>query len=200
MEEKDIRRRLIDNTKRLLQDNVSITIKDIAEASFVNIAAVNYYFGSKERLMRIVIEETIDDVKQYIEKQVISRDRGQATEKTLEALMTYIYNFSLENMGILHYLFLSHEFKDRSSSMLVDTFLSDNAFTKQVYQSLERTLGISDPKELFAKYMMLFSMFSIPLFIQISQMRATGPIAIDTFRDPEFRQYYIKNIMRVIRQ
>ena len=64
MSSQEIKRKLIENTKILIQKNATVTIKDISEASFVNIAAVNYHFGSKEKLMKIVIEEVLNELKE----------------------------------------------------------------------------------------------------------------------------------------
>ena len=197
MSSQEIKRKLIENTKILIQKNATVTIKDIAEASFVNIAAVNYHFGSKEKLMKIVIEEVLNELKEYVTEQVIKVKDNQSIEQKLEKMMTYIYNFSLENVGLLNYLFLSQEIQSESSSMLIDNFFADNEFTKLIYKSLEQTTDTHNQKELFAKYILLFSSFCIPLFIQISQMKLHGSMRIEMFKDPEFRQYYIKNIMKM---
>ncbi len=197
MSSQEIKRKLIDNTKVLIQKNATVTIKDIAEASFVNIAAVNYHFGSKEKLMKIVIEEVLQELKEYVTEKVIKVKDDQSIEEKLEKMMTYIYNFSLENIGLLNYLFLTQEIQSESSSMLIDNFFADNEFTQLIYKSLEQTTDTHNQKELFAKYILLFSSFCIPLFIQISQMKLHSSMKIEMFMDPEFRQYYIKSIMKM---
>lgn len=198
MRSQEIKRKIIDNTKMLIQRQSAVTIKDIADASYVNIAAVNYHFGSKEQLFLIVINEVLMDLKAHVTHMVLEKIKKEPIEETLESLMTYIYNFSMENMGILNYLFLTKEIQSESSSLLIDTFFTDNEFTRLVYESLAENLDIQNPKESFAKYMILFSSFSIPLFIQIAQMKSGGAMRIETFKDPEFRQYFISNIMRMV--
>ncbi|MCF7931470.1 MAG: TetR/AcrR family transcriptional regulator [Acholeplasmataceae bacterium] len=197
MSSQEIKRKLIENTKILIQKHATVTIKDIADASYVNIAAVNYHFGSKEKLMKIVIEEVLGELKRFVTEQVINVHDGKTTEEKLEKMMNYIYNFSLENVGLLNYLFLSSEIQSESSSMLIDNFFADNEFTQLVYKSLAEAMNIHNQKELFAKYILLFSSFCIPLFIQISQMKLHGSMKIEMFMDPEFRQYYIKSIMKM---
>ncbi len=197
MSSQEIKRKLIENTKILIQKNATVTIKDIADASYVNIAAVNYHFGSKEKLMKIVVEEVLNELKHFVTEQVINVHDGKTTEDKLEQMMNYIYNFSLENVGLLNYLFLSQEIQSESSSMLIDNFFADNEFTQLVYKSLAQAMNIQNQKELFAKYILLFSSFCIPLFIQISQMKLHGSMKIEMFMDPEFRQYYIKSIMKM---
>lgn len=197
MSSQEIKRKLIENTKILIQKHATVTIKDIADASYVNIAAVNYHFGSKEKLMKIVIEEVLGELKRFVTEQVINVHDGKTTEEKLEKMMNYIYNFSLENVGLLNYLFLSSEIQSESSSMLIDNFFADNEFTQLVYKSLAEAMNIHNQKEVFAKYILLFSSFCIPLFIQISQMKLHGSMKIEMFMDPEFRQYYIKSIMKM---
>lgn len=194
----DIKRKLIENTKKLLQERASITIKDIADASFVNIAAVNYHFGSKENLMRIVLNEILENLKTYVTQELIHEKNNKTFEEKLEMMINYMYNFALENVGLLNYLFLSNELQKESSSLLVDQFFTDNKFTRVVYQSLAESTSTMNEKELRAKYILLFSSFCIPLFIQISQTKLQGSMRIELFKDPEFRQTYIKSIMKVL--
>lgn len=199
MRSQEIKRKIIENTKMLIQNQSLVTIKDIADASYVNIAAVNYHFGSKEQLLKIVINEVLMDLKHHITHTVLEKVKQQPIEETLESLMSYIYTFSLENMGILNYLFLTKEIQNESSSMLIETFFTDNEFTRLVYESLAENMNIQNQKESFAKYMILFSSFSIPLFIQIAQMRSNEKMKIETFKDPEFRHYFISNILRMVK-
>lgn len=46
-------------TEKLLKEKGNVTIKEIADAAFVNIAAVNYHFRSKDALLQIVIEKSV---------------------------------------------------------------------------------------------------------------------------------------------
>lgn len=197
MASEEIKRKLIDNTKILLKQKSSITIKEIAEASYVNIASVNYHFGSKEKLMRVVLEEVIDDLKIYITEEIINI-HNQSIEQTLEVIINYLYNFSIENIGLLNYLFLSNELQQESSSALINQFFSDNEFTRMVYKSISDNTQITNDLELKTKYILLFSSFCIPLFFQISQAKFKNPMRMEMFMNPEFRSIYIKNIIKMM--
>ncbi|MDO9629594.1 MAG: TetR/AcrR family transcriptional regulator [Acholeplasmataceae bacterium] len=197
MPSEDIKRKMIENTKKLLRTNTSITIKDIAEASYVNIAAVNYHFGSKEKLLHLVLEEIIDELKIYVTKEILNA-KLRSIDEILEVFINYLFRFSLENVGLLNYLFISNELQKESSNFLIQQFFSDNDFTKMIFQSLSETTQTTNEKELQAKYVLLFSTFCIPLFLQISQMKLQNPMKIEMFVDPEFRSYYIKSIMKLM--
>ncbi len=194
----EIKRKIIENTKMLIQKNASVTIKEIAEASYVNIAAVNYHFGSKEKLLTIVVNEVLTELKKHITIEVDKTTNKLSVEQILEVMITYIYDFTVDNMGFLNYLFLTKEIQKESAGLLIDSFMNDNEFTRFVLQKLTENKNIQNKKEAFAKYIILFSSFSIPLFIQISQMKSNNPMKIETFKDPEFRQYFIKNIMKMM--
>jgi TetR/AcrR family transcriptional regulator, regulator of cefoperazone and chloramphenicol sensitivity len=198
MSSEEIKRKLIENTKVLIQQNANVTIKDIAEASFVNIAAVNYHFGNKAQLLTAVINEVLSDLKNTLKTVILDHLDESPIEEKLEELISFIYNFSLENIGILNYLFLSKDIQSESSNLLIESFFSDNEFTRYVYEQLGKRMNIRHTSESFAKYIILFSAFSIPLFIQIAQMKTANGMKIETFKDPEFRQYFIRNLMKMV--
>lgn len=200
MSSEDIRRKIIENTKLILKENSQITIKTIADKSYVNIAAVNYHFGSKDHLMQIVVSEILDDVKTYIQEEQFFISNQVTIENKLEKMIEYLYNFALENIGLLNYLFLSNELQKDTSNLIVKEFFTDNDFTRQVYTSLSERTKIMNPIELQAKYMVLFSSFCIPLFIQISQVKLSNAMKLDIFKSEEFRKYFINNLMKMIEE
>lgn len=196
MKNQDIKRKIMEHTKILMQTNNHITIKDIAEACFINIAAVNYHFGSKEKLLLAVMDEVVENLKMDIIKLINEND--MEIEPFLEKIVTYVYNFAIENIGVLNYLFLTKELQSESSNALVKTFFTENEFTKMVYKNLKSSFTTENAKELTARYMILFSSFSIPLFIQISEINNKDHSPIETFKDPEFRKFYVKQLVKMV--
>ncbi|MBE0700842.1 MAG: TetR/AcrR family transcriptional regulator [Acholeplasmataceae bacterium] len=198
MRNQEIKRRIVEETKKLIKMHAGVTIKDISEACYVNIAAVNYHFGSKEKLLLEVITEVLDELKFYLSDKMTEVTKTNSLASILEDIIAYTYNFALENTGILSYLFLTKDIQTESSNLLIKTFFTDNDFTKMVLKSLKQTIHSDNEKQVFARYMILFSSFSIPLFIQISQMKSSNDLKIETFKDSEFRQYFIKDLMKMI--
>ena len=199
MRSSDIKRKIIDETKFLIKKNTAITIKDIAEACYVNIAAVNYHFGSKEQLLYIVIEEVIDELKKTLSETLFQEIGDHPIEEMIEEFVSFTYSFAMDNMGMLNYLFLTRELHPDSSSLLIQSFFSDNEFTKLILDKIKTTINSSNPTEVYAKYMMLFSSFSFPLFIQISQLKSST-LQAGTLQDPEFRKFYIKNLVKMVQE
>jgi TetR/AcrR family transcriptional regulator, regulator of cefoperazone and chloramphenicol sensitivity len=198
MKTQDIKRKIIDTTKILMQTNTHITIKDIADACYMNIAAVNYHFGSKEKLLLTVMDEVVETLKADIIMLIDKQKDDMPIESFIESIIAYIYNYAVDNVGILNYLFLTKELQSESSNALVKTFFTNNQFTQMVYKNLSEALKTENKKEIAARYMILFSSFSIPLFIQLSEVNQKSNTPIDTFKDPEFRKFYIKQLVKMV--
>lgn len=195
MKNTETKNKIIRETRALLQKNRSVTIKDIADKCFMNIASVNYYFGSKEFLIQQVVSEVIDELKTDIIK-VLNAYKGQSKAVVLEAMIGFTYNYALENIGMLSYLFLSQDMQKNSGNLLVDTFFSDNEFTKLIFEELALSNKEVDHQTLYAQYMILFSSFCMPLFISISNKGNSKQL--ETFKNENFRNVFIKELLRVI--
>jgi AcrR family transcriptional regulator len=193
----EIKRRMINATKKLLQTNVKVSIKDITDASFVNIAAVNYHFGSKEALIEIVLTEVIEDLKNYLTHEVLNNRSSNSSQENLEFVMNYLYNFAIEHMGLIQYLFLSDELQQEASSLLIRQFFQDNPFTSLVYESIASRSNSTNIDEIKVKYILLFSSFCIPLFLQVSQLRSESKEYMNLFTQESFRQEFMKQIMKI---
>ena len=90
--ESDTKTRLLDAAERLFSDRgfEAVTHRDIAVAAAVNLAAVNYHFGSKDRFIRAVIKRRVDSInaRRLAALARAERQEGNApvpTDKILEA-------------------------------------------------------------------------------------------------------------------
>ena len=189
---------IILKTKELIKDNPELTIKDIAEACYINIAAVNYHFGSKDNLISIVMNIIIEELKETVFNEIKKITEDDSIEDTLEKMLNIIYNFTMENTGVVRYLFLKKDNQINSTNLLIDAFFSENEFTKTVFDYLSRSTEIKDKQIIYARYMLLFSSFSIPLFIEIAK-KQNPESKFSTIQDPSFRQAYINELLRLVR-
>lgn len=195
----EIKKKIILETKALISEKRSVTIKDIADKCYMNIASVNYYFGSKEQLIQQVIEEVITDLKAEIIR-LLNVNEHKSKSELLEAMITYTYNFSLENIGLISYLFLNQDSSERAGNLLIDTFFSNNSFTQMIFEKLNVEVKTIEPMVIYAKYMILFSSFAMPLFISIASNSQPQNSQIETFKNETFRQYFIKELLRLIEE
>jgi TetR/AcrR family transcriptional regulator, regulator of cefoperazone and chloramphenicol sensitivity len=107
MGSKKTKRTMIDVTKTFIRRGDRITIKTIADTCFVNIAAVNYHFGSKEVLIEIATEEILDQLAQelfLLTKEFVREDQKQEKAFT-KALFKKIIEFVQKNPGALKMVF-----------------------------------------------------------------------------------------------
>ena len=88
----DTKTRLLDAAERLFSDRgfEAVSHRDIAVAATVNLAAVNYHFGSKDRFIRAVIKRKVDSINARRLAALATAERQQAnapvpTDKILEA-------------------------------------------------------------------------------------------------------------------
>lgn len=196
MKANDIKERILETTKRLLIEQGQVTIKDITSASYTNIASVNYHFGSKEALLERITKEAIDVLKNDVVSILLKEGENRNKRQLLEEIIDYIYTYCLENIGIVSYLFLSTDYQISSSNLLIDTFFSDNEFTRFIYQEVGLTSKLLNQTQIKARYMVLFSSFAMPLFISISKNQTKEKDTL--LSDLEFRKFFIEEILRIV--
>lgn len=186
---------IIHTTKELLKTRTNLTIKDITEASNINVAAVNYYFGSKDNLVNIVLKEVITELKTKIYNELLipSNNIGKSenTELMVNKAVDLIYGFSEEYIGVIYLSFISSESQGDSANILVNEFLTDTVFLRKLLEVFSEVTGINDPLKLTAKYIILFSSFGVPLFLKS---------VITNVTNTKFKKYkdaYVKELVKV---
>jgi AcrR family transcriptional regulator len=186
---------IIHTTKELLKTRTNLTIKDITEASNINVAAVNYYFGSKDNLVNIVLKEAITELKTKIYNELLipSNNIGKSenTELMVNKAVDLIYGFSEEYIGVIYLSFISSESQGDSANILVNEFLTDTVFLRKLLEVFSEVTGINDPLKLTAKYIILFSSFGVPLFL-----RSAIPNVTNT-KFKEYKDAYAKELVKV---
>ncbi|MDY0100719.1 MAG: helix-turn-helix domain-containing protein [Bacilli bacterium] len=193
----EVKQMIIDKTRVLIQEKGAVTIKDIAEATNMNVAAVNYHFGSKDNLIQLVIFEVLNKLKQEIMERLITLNETQDMDSFLFETLTLLYNFVVNNVGVTKYLFLSLDSQLLSANELINSFFAENEFTELVYKQLNLIMKTDDPKKLTTRYMIIFSSVVMPLLVQLLQ----GQEGVATmFTDPEFKEYYINDLLDLIKK
>ena len=193
----DIKIKIIHSAAKLLKEKGNFTIKDIADDCYINIAAVNYHFGSKENLLNLVLHEIVDELKRLLRTTIEDlAKKGLDNEKTIEAILDFTYTFALENIGIINYLFMQNEYQGENVHILIKEFFSDSPFTKEIYEKLALTTKTDDPETLKVKYLLLFSSFAIPLFIQLLGRESNSDIW--SLKSASFKKKYIRELIQIL--
>lgn len=193
----DVKEVIKDKTRQLIQERGSVTIKDIADATNMNVAAVNYHFGSKDNLIQLVISDVLAELKQEIIARLLILNETQDMDSFLYETLTLLYNFAVKNVGITKYLFLTIDSQLISANEVVNSFFAENEFTNLVYKQLNQIMQTNNPKQLTTRYMIIFSCVVMPLLVQILQGQKE---VINVFTDPEFQEIYINELLDLIKK
>lgn len=195
----ETKQRILDTTLRLIKEKPNVTIKDITDASFVNVAAVNYHFGDKDKLINIVVENIIKGFKKEVFENISSIPQNQKPEVTLAFMLDLLYEFAVENIGVLSYIFVNFSASRSTSNILIREFLEDNEFTALVLAIMKFQTGVVDENILYARYMLLFSSFCIPLFIEImNTFNKDTPLKLSWRNNKELKKHYIDELIKII--
>jgi AcrR family transcriptional regulator len=100
--------------------------RDIAEEATINLALLNYYFRSKEKLFEIIMQETMTN---FFKGMIgVFNDESTVLEKKIELFVENYYNMLTEEPDIL--LFILGEIRNRSENF------SKNLPAKQMLSSV----------------------------------------------------------------
>lgn len=88
---------LLDTVKQLLTYTADIKVKDITESAFVNIAAVNYHFDDKDRLVELAMNEIFADFKYCLNNFETSAFND--TDEAIFEFITIIFQFVSSHIG-----------------------------------------------------------------------------------------------------
>ncbi len=193
MSKKDVRVVLLETTKQLIKERGYVTIKDITDKSYMNIAAVNYHFGSKDRLIEAVILDVLNDLKRAVSKR-LQRQVEEDFTLLLAEMLSLIMTFADENAGIFKYLFLSIDNQIMSANELFNAFFNDTEFTTLVYTKLSAAIKSDDPHELRARYLIIFSAAILPMLFELLQVDEKD---MAPYREPAFYEAYINQLIRL---
>ncbi|MFA6709948.1 MAG: TetR/AcrR family transcriptional regulator [Candidatus Methanomethylophilaceae archaeon] len=94
MKTKDTKGLLIDTTMALLRDAEDVndvTVRDIIGAAGVNLSTINYHFGSKEELMKVVLLKLIEEKAKGL---LSTYDDVSSTADPKMVLLDYLINMS----------------------------------------------------------------------------------------------------------
>ncbi|GHT41892.1 hypothetical protein AGMMS49965_12420 [Bacteroidia bacterium] len=121
--------------------------RDIADEAGINLALLNYYFRSKEKLFEIVMFETLASYMSGI--LVLFNDEKSSLEEKLERLVAEYINFLIKEPEVP--IFIMSEFQHNSVDILnklpVKQLLNNSVFIRQYQKAVADGL-ISEPNHI----------------------------------------------------
>jgi TetR/AcrR family transcriptional regulator, regulator of cefoperazone and chloramphenicol sensitivity len=112
-----------------------LTVRDIAKEAEVNVAAVNYHFGSKDILLRKVLQDRLGHFKQDI-AELLNQEEKPSSERLFDAL-AYILNGALDWPRMMQAI-MNTSLTDRSVS---------SAFNRSLAEIIEKVSAVLCPAE-----------------------------------------------------
>ncbi|MGZ4034243.1 MAG: TetR/AcrR family transcriptional regulator [Bacteroidia bacterium] len=111
----------------------AVKTRDIAEEAGINLALLNYYFRSKEKLFEIIMKENFTRFMNII-SEVVNNEKTTLWEKIEELVASYIDMLSANpDMPLF---VLSHAKQDPQRMKMRERFL-DSYFLKQMHQAVK---------------------------------------------------------------
>lgn len=196
-----IKETIIKTTKELLIKKGNVTIKEIADAAFINVAAINYHFQTKDNLIQVVIEEVISELRAKIIETIKETNISQYKfEEVFSILLEIIFTFAEKNAGIINFSFLQMATQSKATNVLVEFFILDKEFISIMMQQLASIVPNAKEEVLFSKYLILFSSFVVPFFLSFSgwyPILGNEEIKQKAFFE-RYRKYYLEELQKVL--
>ena len=158
--------------------------RDIAEEADLNLALLNYYFRSKEKLFEIIMIETLFDFMQNL--VIVMNDEKSTLEKKVELIASYYIDLIIEEPNIP--LFMLSEIRNRPNNLLeklpVKQIVMNSAFIRQ-HQEAVAEGEITEPDPLH----FLVNLIGLVIFPFIGQPLLQG---ISGLNDSQYKKLMLE--------
>ncbi len=166
----------------------SITTRKIAKEAGVNIAAINYYFGTKDDFLKEIFEHLINHFSKDIE--VILTHTELSLFSLLKVFLTFILRGSMEFPNIMKALLFQYSYYPEYGNKFSHQF---ERFNERVEKLLTEALNLKDHQKSKTS-LMLMQMFNAVLSPGIWLPMQNELFGIDLGRK-ENQLYYIDELL-----
>lgn len=166
----------------------SLTVREIAQRADVNIAAINYHFGSKDNLIEIALHQTLDQAFVDMineELNLPGRDKQEALNAFFMALLTGLRKFPGLTKAHLYDPLMQNDYRG-AFAVRFQLFLSD------LHQKCKEFFPEMPDDELRLAIMEIISAIIFPGLLSGLFEEYTG---ID-FDDPDDQSKYVEHLVR----
>ncbi len=189
---KSIEEKILDRTLYLIgkRGTVNVPVRAIIQEAEVNIGAINYYFGSKEKMLTHVKQFYIENIMSTIAPlDDESLDDEQKLIRHANEVMEYCIRFPGVTIMLKH-AYETSESDEMSQKIISSAVLMEDKMNKV----LERYLD-EDEEKFKIKKMIFMSSIIYPTHDYIEMNAET-----DILYDDEKRIGYIEKVLKLIRQ
>ena len=196
----DKKQHIISHAMQLFADKgfEATSIRDLAKVADVNVAMVNYYFGSKEKLMEAIIEEKAAYMKDRIEE--LNANTAMSEIDKVNALIEDYVNRIVSNPNFhkLLYKELMGSNRENLNQLLTNTFarntknfakIIENGIKKKVFKKVDATLTVAS---------IVGSITQIMMSKNMCNQLMDKPQDYEPYTDEALRKRLIKHIQQMM--
>lgn len=168
-----------------------ITIRKIAKEANVNVALINYYYGSKDKLLNSVVQMFVVSMKETF--SVFDDDTLQPKERLKRFLIQYL-QIHKKYPFIVQTIIQNNSFSFDSQQEFIEFIRATGI--KKIQRTIEELSGETDPEKLNIMTSHIMGAAFLPTFIDPLYQMVTGTnfLHIETHIDTLLDRYFANNI------
>ncbi len=159
-----VRQKMIDVTSRILREEgfKEATVRRIATEAHVNIAAVRYYFGSKEELIGLALDTMMGNFENIV---AYLDDPETPPKERLRRYMTAYFQLARQHPALFKSISQPSSAAASDTYFVYLTLLYDQCWTKFMRTVGEWT-GLTSKRDIELRSFQLFSAIEFPLILE----------------------------------
>ena len=159
-----MKEKMIEVTARILREKgfKATTVRAIAKEAGVNIAAVRYYFGSKEELIGAALEYMMGSLESIV--SILDDSRLSAKERLKKYIISY-FHLARKHPALFRSISSPSSSEAKETYFIYLNLLHDQAWEKVVENVAEIT-GYTDRRDLELKCMQIFAAVEFPIILE----------------------------------
>lgn len=193
---------ILNSSIKILNENSYLTFKEISSDCGVNVASINYHYGSKENLIHCIEEKIVEELKQIV-GNAIKENTDKSADNMLELthiVIDEIYRYAFKYIGIFKYMISPNNSASFYSfiNMFNEIFSLESDFANNITKFLSKFAQHSDHTTNVIKYIILVSSFLFPLIFDIKLIESDleHPFSL---KAQEYKDKYIEALMEIIK-
>lgn len=162
-----IRQRMIEATSRILREEGfrEATVRRIAQEAHVNIASVNYYFGSKEELMGLALDSMMGNFENIV--SFLDDIRYPARERLRRYMLAY-FKLARKHPALFRSISRPSRSDAQDTYFIYLTLLYDQCWSKFMKNVAEME-GLARQQDIELRSMQLFSAIEFPIILETNK-------------------------------